>query len=66
MRSVVAAVEPGDSGFVIAGEDAAVIEAGEAPRHGSTLRGDPLRSFVDAGGPPVGFTLANLGVRARS
>jgi hypothetical protein len=45
VRGVVAAVEPGDSGFVIAGDDSAVIEAGEAPRHDvhvtwSRLEGD--------------------------
>ena len=34
VRGVVAALEPCYSGFVIAGEDLAVIEAGEAPRHG--------------------------------
>src|SRR6476660_3254055 len=34
VRGVVAALEPGYSSFVIAGENSAVIEAGEAPRHG--------------------------------
>src|SRR6478672_11832661 len=39
VRGVVAALEPCYSGFVIAGEDSAVIEAGEAPRHGVHVTG---------------------------
>ncbi len=44
VRGVVAALEPGYSSFVIAGENSAVIEAGEAPRHGFTLRSLPRGS----------------------
>jgi len=39
VRGVVAALEPGYSSFVIAGENSAVIEAGEAPRHGVHFTG---------------------------
>ena len=39
VRGVVAALEPGYSSFVIAGENSAVIEASEAPRHGVHFTG---------------------------
>jgi hypothetical protein len=42
VRGVVAALEPGYSSFVIAGENSAVIEAGEAPRHGVHFTVPPL------------------------
>ena len=43
VRGVVAALEPGYSSFVIAGENSAVIEAGEAPRHGVHFTGPSAR-----------------------
>ena len=36
VAGVVAALEPSDACSVIAGEDSAVVEAGEAPRHGGS------------------------------